>query len=133
MGQSQSGLAKEDYLHHANDLCAVFAMVETAQALDNLAEICAVDGLDGIFVGPNDLAISLTKGQSGDVRHPLVLSALNNVISETEKAELFAGVFTSDSSQVKEYAKMGFKLMPALSDASFIVQGVARIGGECCV
>ena len=51
--------AGADYFAHANDAIMRLAMVETRDGLDNIEEILAVDGLDGIFVGPTDLAIAL--------------------------------------------------------------------------
>src|SRR6185437_12423069 len=51
----------------------VFAMIETAAALAGIHEICAVNGLTGIYVGPADLAISLGAGVVGATRQPEVL------------------------------------------------------------
>jgi 4-hydroxy-2-oxoheptanedioate aldolase len=65
-----SGLSKSDYLARANDRHLLFAMIETTNALDNLDAIAATPGLDGLFVGPNDLAISLTAGSKADPGAP---------------------------------------------------------------
>ena len=62
------------YLHEAADRTCVLVQVETRTGLDNLAGICAVDGLDGVFVGPADLAASL--GHLGDTGHPEVIAAV---------------------------------------------------------
>lgn len=131
LGQVQLGLSKEEYLATANGLNAVFAMVETVAALDNLDEICAVEGVDGVFVGPNDLCISLTGGEAADVNHPLVQEALPKILSAAKQAGKFAGIYTASSGDVKKYAAMGFNLMPGLTDVAFIGQGVATIEGEC--
>ena len=48
-----------DYVDHANDTVSVWAMIESREALENLHEIVAVPGLDGVYVGPNDMALSL--------------------------------------------------------------------------
>jgi len=48
-----------DYLKQANDTIVVFAMIETAQALDNLDAILSVEGLDAVYIGPSDLSLSL--------------------------------------------------------------------------
>ncbi len=130
LGQSQMGLSKEQYLATANDLNAIFAMVETRAALDNLDEICAVEGLDGVFVGPNDLCISLTNGTAADVNHPMVQEALPKIVAAAKNAGIFAGIYTGSSDDVKKYTAMGFSLMPALTDVAFIGQGVAAIEGE---
>ena len=130
LGQSQMGLSKEQYLAGANDLNAIFAMVETRAALENLDEICATEGLDGVFVGPNDLCISLTGGAHAYVNHKLVQDALPKIVSAAKRAGKFAGIYTGNSQDVKKYAAMGFSLMPALTDVAFVDQGVAAIKGE---
>ena len=48
-----------DYAQHANDTIVAFAMIETAQALDNLDDILSVEGLDAIYIGPSDLSLAL--------------------------------------------------------------------------
>jgi len=131
LGQSQMGLSKQEYLASANGLNATFAMVETVAALDNLDEICAVEGLDGVFVGPNDLCISLTGGAAADVNHQLVQEALPKIVAAVKRNGKFAGIYTASSNDVKKYAAMGFALMPGLTDVAFISQGVAAIEGEC--
>ena len=131
MGQSHLGLSKDDILAKGNGRNAIFAMVETATAMQNLDEICAVEGLDGVFVGPNDLCISLTAGAAVDVDHIKVQTALPKIVAATQKAGIFAGIFTSNSDEVKKYAAMGFRFMPAVNDVAFIRQGVALKTGEC--
>lgn len=130
LGQSQMGLSKEEYLASANSLNAVFAMIETQAAMDNLDDICAVEGLDGVFVGPNDLSISLTKGKAADINHPLVQEALPKIVSAARSAGIFAGLYVGNSADVKKYADMGFCLMPALTDVAFIKSGAATVLGE---
>jgi len=131
LGQSQLGLSKEEYLAKANDLNAVFAMVETRAGLENLEEICAVEGLDGVFVGPNDLCLSITNGAAADVNHPAVQGALPKIVKAAKDAGIFAGIYTGNTADVKKYAAMGFCLMPALTDVAFIGQNVEDIEGEC--
>src|SRR5690606_13574123 len=55
-----------DYFQEANSTIISYAMIETQEALDNLEDICAVSGLDGIMVGPSDLGISLGMGPAPD-------------------------------------------------------------------
>lgn len=130
LGQSQMGLSKQQYLAQANDLNAVFAMVETAEAMQHLEEICAVEGIDGVFVGPNDLCISLTNGKAADVNHQAVQTALPKIVAATQKAGKFAGIFTGNSDDVKKYGNMGFAFMPALTDVAFVDHGLAHLGAE---
>lgn len=130
LGQSHLGLSKEEILAKGNGHNAVFAMVETATAMENLDEICGVEGLDGVFVGPNDLCISLTDGAVIDVHHQVVQEALLKIIAATQKAGIAAGIFTSANDEVKKYGAMGFKFMPAVNDVALTKQSVARTLGE---
>src|ERR1700745_3101973 len=64
-----------DYWQHANDEVLVFAMVETREAVKNLDEIVSVEGLDGDYVGPSDLSLSMGKTATLDPQDPEVLAA----------------------------------------------------------
>ena len=65
-----------DYVENANDEIVLLAMIETEEALDNVKEIAAVSGLDGLFIGPNDLAKSLGRAPRLDTDDPLVAPAI---------------------------------------------------------
>lgn len=74
-----SGLAPADYLREANRMTMVFAMIETVEALENVEAIAATPGLDGLFVGPSDLSITLSKGAAIDKTGKDTLSAMTKV------------------------------------------------------
>jgi 4-hydroxy-2-oxoheptanedioate aldolase len=67
-----------DYLNRAASEICVLVQVETRKSLDNLEAICKVDGVDGVFIGPNDLAADL--GHRGNIPHPEVQSAIADAI-----------------------------------------------------
>ena len=71
-----SGLAPAEYLRQANRMTMVFAMVETVEALSNVNEIAKTPGLDGLFVGPSDLSITLSKGKKIDKTGKDTLAAM---------------------------------------------------------
>lgn len=64
----------EDYLARADETISLFVQIETTDALANVAEIAAVDGIDGLFIGPSDLAASM--GLLGRQDHPDVIAAV---------------------------------------------------------
>lgn len=64
----------KDYLNKANDEICVLVQVETVKSLENLEAICKVDGVDGIFIGPNDLSSGM--GHRGNIPHPEVQKAI---------------------------------------------------------
>ena len=75
------------------ELC-LLVQVETAEALADIEAIAAVDGIDGIFVGPSDLAASL--GHPGAPGHPEVVAAIEDAISRIRSAGKPAGILTPD-------------------------------------
>jgi 4-hydroxy-2-oxoheptanedioate aldolase len=74
-----TGLDGVAYLKAANDITLTIAMIETREALGILDDILAVPGIDGVFVGPSDLSIALTRGETVDQFHPEVDAALTYV------------------------------------------------------
>ena len=71
--------AGADYFKHANDTVVAMAMIETKQAVEKLDEILSVPGLDALYVGPNDLAITLGCGPSSVTTDRIVLDAIKTI------------------------------------------------------
>ncbi len=120
-----AGLDAAGYLAGANQLTKVFGMIETADALDALEEICAVDGLDGVFVGPYDLSISLSGGTAAGAEYPGVQDALPRIVAAAQAAGKVPGIYASGPAQVKAFSAMGFRLISAASDSSILLQGLS--------
>jgi 4-hydroxy-2-oxoheptanedioate aldolase len=91
-GRRSKGLARASLLG-ARDQPLLLPMVETRAGLDHLDEILGVDGVDGIFVGPYDLALSL--GQES-VLEGVVVSAMTSVIDQIRRRGRIAGVFSGN-------------------------------------
>jgi len=115
-----SGLGAPDYLAQANGLTLAIAMIETRQALGNLDEILAVPGIDGIFVGPNDLSVSLSGGQVLD--SPDVFPALDHVAARARAAGKFAGIFAASPAYATDCIRRGFSFFALMQDAAFLTQ-----------
>src|SRR4051794_12331542 len=69
-----------DYPRHANETIVVFAMIETAAALDNLDQILSVEGLDAIYIGPSDLSLSLGCTPTLDDVDPKAAEAIDHIL-----------------------------------------------------
>ncbi len=69
---AMSGYTATEFLSAENTSCAALALIETMEALDHVPAILAIEGIDGLYVGPNDLSISLTNGAAIDIDHPSV-------------------------------------------------------------
>ena len=95
----------EDYLARADDEICLILQVESPQALANLEAITAVEGVDGIFIGPADLSASM--GHLGDADHPDVKAAINDAITKIRAAGRAAGIVTVDEEAARRYLAAG--------------------------
>jgi 4-hydroxy-2-oxoheptanedioate aldolase len=105
---------------------SVFAMIETAAALAGLSEICAVDGLAGIYIGPADLAISMGVDVVGATKNPDVLDAIKQIYTETTAAGLVAGIHASDGTTGHAMAQLGFQVITLAAESQALRRGAAE-------
>ena len=117
----------EDLEHDA--LC--FAMIETRDGLDNLEEIAATPGLDGLYVGPSDLSIALglppraVQTDPAEDRKPLA-DAIERVRIACEAHSLISGMQCAGGAVAKHYADEGFRLITVGVDSSMFRSTVNR-------
>jgi hypothetical protein len=97
--------ARTDYLAVANDETCLLVQAESTTALANLAAICAVGGVDGIFIGPADLAASM--GHRGNASHPEVQAAIEGAIKTITASGKAAGILTGDEAAGRHYLALG--------------------------
>lgn len=114
-----------DYFAHANAWTVACAQIETAEALDNLDPILAVDGLDMVLVGPNDLSISLSGGRKRDVASRETLKAIDHILARCRKAGVIAAVYAGDEAYAKPLVEKGWQVVMLASDAGWIAAGAA--------
>ena len=93
------------YALEANAQVCVLVQAETQTALDNLDAIAAVEGVDGVFIGPADLSASM--GFVGQMAHPVVQAAIADAIARINKAGKAAGILSADEALAKEYLRLG--------------------------
>jgi 4-hydroxy-2-oxoheptanedioate aldolase len=96
---------RTDYLDRADDEVCLLVQAETRTALDNLEAICAVDGVDGVFIGPADLSASL--GHRGNPGHPEVQAAIEDAMKRIIASGKAAGTLVSDNALAKRYLDIG--------------------------
>jgi 4-hydroxy-2-oxoheptanedioate aldolase len=99
------------YAEESNGQIVAFAMIETAEALAAADEICATPGLDGIYVGPSDLAFSLGLPPAQDSQEPTILAAFDTIIAACRKAGIKAAVHTSSVAYSQAMIARGFDLV----------------------
>ncbi|MEO7122796.1 MAG: HpcH/HpaI aldolase/citrate lyase family protein [Lacisediminihabitans sp.] len=110
-----------DYLATAEDRVSLFVQIETIAAVDAAAEIVAVDGIDGIFVGPSDLAASL--GLLGQQTHPDVVAAVHRAFDAARGAEKPFGVNAFDPAAARTYAHAGARFILVGADVVLLARG----------
>ena len=105
VGRASRWSARAEYLDAADDEICLLVQAETVTALKNLDAICAVDGVDGVFIGPADLAASM--GHRGRPDHPDVQSAIEEAMRTIIGCGKAAGTLTSDRSLARRYLDLG--------------------------
>jgi len=127
-GPVRAGLVHgADYAEKANDNIAVFAMIETRQALDNLDAICSVEGIDAVYIGPSDLSLSLGCKPVFDDVDPPVAQAIDHILERAHAHGLKAGVHNGRSDVALARLAKGFDLATVSSDARILIAGSQQI------
>lgn len=110
-----------DYLHRAAEGICLFAQIESRAGLEAIDEIAAVAGIDGLFVGPADLAASL--GHLGDPRHADVQQAIAAALASIQAAGKIAGIFALDAGDARRRIAEGFRFVSLGSDIALLDKG----------
>lgn len=123
-----------DYAARADATVLVWAMIESRAALENLDEILATPGLDGVYVGPNDLALSLGETPAQRALPPQTAAALAHIAERAAAAGRFAGVFCAELDSAVALAAQGYRLVTPGNDVGILrhaaAHRIARLRGE---
>lgn len=111
----------DDYLTNAEQYVSLFVQIETAEAVSNAADIAAVDGVDGVFVGPSDLAASM--GVIGRQSHPDVTAAVLRAFDAVRAADKPVGVNAFDPDAAQSYADAGAAFILVGADVALLARG----------
>lgn len=111
----------KEYFKKANEEILVIVQIETEEGLKNLKEILAVDGIDGVFVGPNDLSASL--GIFQEFNHPKYVDAINEIAKVTRDAGKIAGIMTQDPQDALDKIKRGYNFIALRHDMAYLIRG----------
>jgi 2-keto-3-deoxy-L-rhamnonate aldolase RhmA len=110
------------YLSSANERVLCMVQIESAKAVAAAAEIAAVEGIDGLFIGAGDLALSL--GQPANVVGPKMDDACHRVLEAAQRAGKFPGIFAYSLELADIYAEQGFKFIAIGNDVKAIREWV---------
>ena len=105
-------------------MCIV--MVETREGLENVEEIAATPGIDGIYIGPADLALSLGLPPSTRVTEAAHIKAVRRIREACKKHGIIAGMHASSGRWAKQHAEAGFGMVTVASDASLLSDAARR-------
>jgi 4-hydroxy-2-oxoheptanedioate aldolase len=126
--------AASNYQKTANQDVLCLPMIETAEAVSNLDAILDVPGVDGVYIGPSDLAFSMGLVPALDKEEPEILAIYERVVRETAKRGQSAGVHCGSAAYAHRAIGMGFKLVTINNDSGLMLEAakaaVTRARGE---
>jgi 4-hydroxy-2-oxoheptanedioate aldolase len=122
--------AGADYPEHANETVLAIAMIETQEALDNLEDIMTVPGLDGIYIGPSDLGLSLGGKPQPDQTDEKIVAAIDRILAAAKKHGVVPGIHCGQPAYARQMVDKGFQLVTLQSDNLLMAGGAKRILAE---
>ena len=118
----------KDYFKRANDEICVLVQIETATALKNLEAIAAVEGVDGLFIGPSDLAAAL--GHLGNNGHPEVRAAIEDAFARIRKAGKAPGILSPIEADARHWMSQGCVVLAVGSDVGILARGSEELAAK---
>lgn len=118
----------KDYPALCEEQLCVLLQVETPQALANIEAIAAVDGVDGIFIGPGDLAASM--GLIGKPTHPDVVAAIEDAVRRIRACGKPAGILVGDETLTRRYIEIGCAFVAVGSDVGILARGAEALAAK---
>jgi 4-hydroxy-2-oxoheptanedioate aldolase len=101
--------------------------IETEDAVDRIDEILSVDGVDGVYVGPNDLAASLGLAPTSEPHESIHLDAIAKVQEACVRHRVKAGIHCGSVEYAKRWYEAGFEMLQVGNDMGFIKQSAAEL------
>lgn len=113
------------YIDHANDGICVIAQIESTTALDNLEAICAVDGIDALFIGPADLTAWM--GHGANQAHPDVQATVERTIARIIAAGKPVGTLCGDVDTARKYFSWGCSFVAVGNDVKLLANATRSL------
>ncbi|NDK31918.1 HpcH/HpaI aldolase family protein [Nesterenkonia haasae] len=118
----------ENYLSNGAEHVSIFVQVETVEGINHAAEIAAVEGIDGLFCGPSDLAASM--GLIGQQNHPDVVGSVKDAFSAISAAGKPAGVNAFDPALARQYVDAGASWVLVGADVALLARGSETLAAD---
>lgn len=117
-----------DYYKRANREICVLVQIETSLALKNLEAIASVEGVDGLFIGPSDLAASL--GHLGDAGHTEVRTAIDDALKRIHRTSKASGILAPIEADARHWLSMGCTVLAVGSDVGLLARQSEQLAGK---
>lgn len=117
-----------DYLQTADEEICVIVQIESKKGLDNIDAILAVDGIDGVFIGPADLSAAL--GYRGNPGHADAQEVIVESIAKIRQAGKAAGILSADEKLAQSYLQLGTEFVAVGVDTSLLMKSMKQLLGK---
>jgi 4-hydroxy-2-oxoheptanedioate aldolase len=117
-----------DYAKRAHEEICVLVQIETRRGLDRLEAIARCEGVDGVFIGPADLAAGL--GHPGDQQHPEVQSAIRDALARIAKCGKASGILATDDASARRYMQWGTIFTAVGLDAMILARETEKLAAR---
>ena len=118
----------KDYARRAHEEICLLVQVETQAALDSIEAICAVDGVDGVFIGPADLHASL--GRAGEIAHPEVKPVIDQALRRIRKSGKAPGILTPNEGDARRWLECGALFVAVGADVGILARGAESLADK---
>jgi len=118
----------QGYAKKAHEEICVLVQVETREGLDNIESICAVDGVDGVFIGPADLHASL--GHTGETANPEVVPLMEEAMRRIRRTGRAPGYLTPVEADAKRMLAAGGQFVAVGADVGLLARGAEALRGK---
>lgn len=108
-----------EYFHQANQEVLLLPQCETQGALDHIEEIVALEGIGGIFIGPNDLLSAM--GIAGQFQNPAYIAAVERIIKACKDHGKYCFSYAANAEKAKEYFAQGIQCVAVGSDSRVLI------------
>ena len=116
-----------DYLERADEQMCLLVQVENLAGLENLDAIAAVEGVDGVFIGPADLSAAM--GHRGNPGHLQVQATIEDAIARIRRAGKAAGILSGDERLARRYLELGCAFVAVGVDSSVLMRALRNLAG----
>jgi 4-hydroxy-2-oxoheptanedioate aldolase len=118
----------KDYARRAHEDLCVLVQVETEAALGNIEAICAIEGIDGVFIGPADLHASM--GYTGEIANPKVKPLIDDAIRRIRKCGRAPGILTPNEADARHWLECGALFVAVGADVGILARGAEALAAK---